>query len=150
MLDRKPVHHTLDEIISWFTELKTRSDPAELRVFLDRLTGVFGLILFLVTLAGVVAAPLLILALAPGTAFLVTAPLLVHRKGEFRELFAELANPNTPTRMSGHSSVCPAAKVVANVFGAESLRYTSVRAASLAEALTVGCNMAWATGLSNA
>lgn len=24
MLDRKPVHHNLDEIISWFTELKTR------------------------------------------------------------------------------------------------------------------------------
>jgi len=49
-----------------FTELKAHSDPAELRAFLDRLTGIFGLILFVITLIGVIAAPILILALAPG------------------------------------------------------------------------------------
>lgn len=31
-----------------------------------------------------------VLALAPGTRFLVLAPLVTHRKGEFKELFAEL------------------------------------------------------------
>ncbi len=49
-----------------FTEFKTRSNPEELRAFVDRLTGIFGLILFLITLAGVAAAPWLIMGLAPG------------------------------------------------------------------------------------
>jgi putative peptidoglycan lipid II flippase len=49
-----------------FTEYKARRPAAELRVFVDRMTGTFGLILFLITLAGMIAAPLLILALAPG------------------------------------------------------------------------------------
>jgi oxidase EvaA len=35
MLDRKPVRHTLDEIISWFTELKTRYDIEVTRIPLD-------------------------------------------------------------------------------------------------------------------
>lgn len=34
-LDRKPVRHTLDEIISWFTELKTRYEVEVTRIPLD-------------------------------------------------------------------------------------------------------------------
>lgn len=49
-----------------FTEHKTRAAPAETRAFVDHLAGVFGVILFLVTLAGVLAAPLLVMVLAPG------------------------------------------------------------------------------------
>jgi putative peptidoglycan lipid II flippase len=49
-----------------FTEYKTRASPAETREFLDRLTGIFGLILFGVTLIGVLAAPFIVFALAPG------------------------------------------------------------------------------------
>ncbi len=49
-----------------FTEYKARSSHEELRAFVDRMTGVFGLILFVVTLIGMIAAPLLILLLAPG------------------------------------------------------------------------------------
>ena len=37
MLDRKPVHHTLDEIISWFTELKTRYQVSLETIGLDEL-----------------------------------------------------------------------------------------------------------------
>lgn len=49
-----------------FSEHKTRDTHAQLRDFVDRLTGILGLILFLVTLAGVIAAPLLVALLAPG------------------------------------------------------------------------------------
>ena len=49
-----------------FTEHKARDTHEELRAFVDRLAGIFGLILFLVTLAGVVAAPFIVMALAPG------------------------------------------------------------------------------------
>jgi putative peptidoglycan lipid II flippase len=49
-----------------FTEYKTRTSPAEVREFVDRLTGIFGLILFVVTLAGVATAPFIVYALAPG------------------------------------------------------------------------------------
>lgn len=49
-----------------FTEYKAHSSHEQLRAFVDRMTGVFGLILFVVTLIGMIAAPLLILLLAPG------------------------------------------------------------------------------------
>jgi putative peptidoglycan lipid II flippase len=48
------------------TEYKSRRSPEETREFLDRLTGVFGLTLFVVTVVGVVAAPFIVYALAPG------------------------------------------------------------------------------------
>ncbi len=43
---------------------KHRHDEA--REFIDSLSGTFGIVLFLVTLAGVIAAPLLVLIVAPG------------------------------------------------------------------------------------
>lgn len=49
-----------------FTEYKTRTGPADMREFVDRLAGIFGLVLFIVTLIGVIAAPFLVYALAPG------------------------------------------------------------------------------------
>ncbi len=49
-----------------FTEYKTKRRPEEVREFVDRLTGVFGLVLFVVTLVGVVAAPVIVYLLAPG------------------------------------------------------------------------------------
>jgi putative peptidoglycan lipid II flippase len=49
-----------------FTEYKTRNTQAEVREFLDRMAGIFGLVLFVVTLVGVLAAPLIVYALAPG------------------------------------------------------------------------------------
>jgi len=49
-----------------FAEYRTRTDVAETRAFVDQLTGVLGLILFLVTLIGVIAAPILVMVLAPG------------------------------------------------------------------------------------
>jgi putative peptidoglycan lipid II flippase len=48
------------------TEYKTRRSEEETRAFLDRITGVLGVILFIVTLIGVLAAPVLIIVLAPG------------------------------------------------------------------------------------
>ena len=48
------------------TEYKARAARAEIREFVDRLAGMFALILFLVTLAGIVAAPFIVFALAPG------------------------------------------------------------------------------------
>ncbi len=49
-----------------FTEYKTRSSHEELRVFVDRIAGILSVVLFLITLAGVIAAPVLVLMLAPG------------------------------------------------------------------------------------
>ncbi len=51
-------------------EHKTRGVQARLRAFVDHVAGVFALVLFLVTLIGVVAAPVVVLALAPGFAAL--------------------------------------------------------------------------------
>ncbi len=45
---------------------RERHDHADARAFVDAVAGTFGLILFLVTLAGVVAAPLLVAVVAPG------------------------------------------------------------------------------------
>lgn len=47
-------------------ETRGREDEAATRAFVGNMAGVFGLILFLVTLVGVVAAPLVVMALAPG------------------------------------------------------------------------------------
>jgi putative peptidoglycan lipid II flippase len=49
-----------------FSEHKTRDTHAQLRDFVDRLTGILALILFLVTLVGVIAAPVMVSLLAPG------------------------------------------------------------------------------------
>jgi len=49
-----------------FAEYNTKYTPEETRAFLDQMVSVLGAILFLVTLAGVLAAPLLVMALAPG------------------------------------------------------------------------------------
>lgn len=48
------------------TEYKTRGDDEQVRALVDRVTGTLGVALFVITLVGVVAAPLLILAFAPG------------------------------------------------------------------------------------
>ncbi|HET6630758.1 MAG TPA: murein biosynthesis integral membrane protein MurJ [Woeseiaceae bacterium] len=45
---------------------RERHDHTEARLLVDAVAGTFGLILFLVTLAGVIAAPLLVLIVAPG------------------------------------------------------------------------------------
>jgi putative peptidoglycan lipid II flippase len=45
---------------------RERHDHSEAREFVDAVAGTFGIILFLVTLAGVVAAPLLVAVVAPG------------------------------------------------------------------------------------
>jgi putative peptidoglycan lipid II flippase len=49
-----------------FTEYKTSNSREEIREFVDRMAGIFGLVLFVVTLAGVLAAPFIVYALAPG------------------------------------------------------------------------------------
>ncbi|MBI3546346.1 MAG: murein biosynthesis integral membrane protein MurJ [Gammaproteobacteria bacterium] len=49
-----------------FTEYKTKYSAEEARVFVDHMTGILGVILFGVTLAGVIAAPILVMVLAPG------------------------------------------------------------------------------------
>ncbi len=49
-----------------FTEYKTRAAPEETRAFVDHMAGVLGMILFGVTLIGVLAAPVLVMVLAPG------------------------------------------------------------------------------------
>ncbi len=49
-----------------FTEYKTKYSTAETREFVDHMTGILGVILFVVTLIGIVAAPILVMALAPG------------------------------------------------------------------------------------
>ncbi len=48
------------------TEYRTRSPAGEVREFVDRMAGIFGLLLFVVTLVGVLAAPFIVYALAPG------------------------------------------------------------------------------------
>jgi len=49
-----------------FTEYKSRNTQGEIREFVDRMAGIFGLVLFVVTLVGVLAAPFIVYALAPG------------------------------------------------------------------------------------
>jgi putative peptidoglycan lipid II flippase len=49
-----------------FAEYKTKYSAAEARAFVDHMTGILGVILFGVTLAGVIAAPILVMVLAPG------------------------------------------------------------------------------------
>lgn len=49
-----------------FAEYRARADVAETRAFVDQLTGVLGVILFAVTLIGVIAAPIVVMVLAPG------------------------------------------------------------------------------------
>lgn len=49
-----------------FSEYKTRASAEETRAFVDHLTGVLGVILFAVTLIGILAAPVLVMVLAPG------------------------------------------------------------------------------------
>ena len=49
-----------------FAEYKTRATPEATRAFVDHMTGVLGVILFGVTLVGVLAAPILVMVLAPG------------------------------------------------------------------------------------
>jgi putative peptidoglycan lipid II flippase len=49
-----------------FAEYRANAPHAETRLFVDHLTGLFGTILFVITLVGVLAAPLLVMALAPG------------------------------------------------------------------------------------
>lgn len=49
-----------------FAEYRTRAEPAETRLFVDHMMGVLAVTLFLVTLVGVVAAPVLVALLAPG------------------------------------------------------------------------------------
>lgn len=50
------------------SEYEQRQSPAEVRALIDRVAGTLAVFLFLVTLAGVIAAPLLILVFAPGFA----------------------------------------------------------------------------------
>lgn len=45
---------------------REKHDHAEAREFVNAIAGTFGIILFLVTLAGVIAAPLLVIVVAPG------------------------------------------------------------------------------------
>jgi len=49
-----------------FTEHKLRDSEAELREFVNRMAGWFGLALFVITLVGIVAAPVIIMLMAPG------------------------------------------------------------------------------------
>jgi putative peptidoglycan lipid II flippase len=51
------------------TDYKENRGPAELEAFIDKTAGTLALILFLITATGVLAAPLLILLLAPGFAW---------------------------------------------------------------------------------
>ena len=49
-----------------FAEYKTKYTADETKIFVDRMAGILGAILFIVTLAGVIAAPILVMVLAPG------------------------------------------------------------------------------------
>lgn len=49
-----------------FAEYKTKYSADETKAFVDHMAGILGAILFVVTLAGVIAAPVLVMALAPG------------------------------------------------------------------------------------
>jgi len=48
------------------SEYRHSASPEEARRFVDHMTGRFALILFLISIVGVIAAPLLVMALAPG------------------------------------------------------------------------------------
>ena len=48
------------------TEYRNRGDDTQVHELVDRVTGTLGVALFVITLIGVIAAPLLILAFAPG------------------------------------------------------------------------------------
>jgi putative peptidoglycan lipid II flippase len=49
-----------------FSEYRTRGDGARTHDFLDHMTGTLGVLLLLITVVGVLAAPLLVAVLAPG------------------------------------------------------------------------------------
>ncbi len=49
-----------------FAEYKAKYTAAETRAFADHMTGILGAILFVITLIGVAAAPILVMVLAPG------------------------------------------------------------------------------------
>lgn len=49
-----------------FAEYKGKYTVAETRAFVDHMAGILGAILFVITLIGVIAAPLLVMVLAPG------------------------------------------------------------------------------------
>lgn len=49
-----------------FAEYRARNTPQETQVFVGRMTGVLALVLFAVTLIGIIAAPVLVMVLAPG------------------------------------------------------------------------------------
>ncbi len=49
-----------------FAEFKAKYTAAETRAFVDHMTGILGVILFVVTVIGVIAAPILVTILAPG------------------------------------------------------------------------------------
>src|SRR5436190_15854568 len=49
-----------------FAEYRARETPEQTRRFVDDLTGTLALVLFVVTLIGIVAAPILVLMLATG------------------------------------------------------------------------------------
>ena len=49
-----------------FAEYKVKYTVEETRAFVNHLAGVFGAILFVITLIGVIAAPILVMVLAPG------------------------------------------------------------------------------------
>ncbi len=49
-----------------FAEYKARANVAETRAFIDHMTGILSVILFVVTLTGVIVAPVLVMVLAPG------------------------------------------------------------------------------------
>lgn len=49
-----------------FAEYRARATRSETRVFVDHMTGVLALVLFVITLIGVIAAPLIVAVLAPG------------------------------------------------------------------------------------
>ncbi|MGJ0485361.1 MAG: murein biosynthesis integral membrane protein MurJ [Methylomicrobium sp.] len=51
------------------SDYRENHDKAELKTFIDKTAGTLALILFLITAAGVIAAPLLIMLLAPGFAW---------------------------------------------------------------------------------
>ncbi len=49
-----------------FAEYKAKYTAAESKAFVDHMTGILGVILFAITLIGVIAAPVLVMILAPG------------------------------------------------------------------------------------
>ncbi len=49
-----------------FSEYKTRNDAGATRAFVDHVAGVLSVVLLVVTVIGVIAAPLLVMVLAPG------------------------------------------------------------------------------------